>query len=86
MPIARRRSATVAFERPSELADGESAGLVECDRVERANPLERGGVLDEDVVPGADARTDGDRRGRGEPECVRAGDHHRADSERERAG
>ena len=38
------------------LALGQRAGLVEHDRVEPADALQRGGVLDQDVVPRADAR------------------------------
>ena len=46
--------------------------------------LQRGGVLDQDVVPRADAGADGHRRRRRQAERVGAGDHHRRDGEGER--
>src|ERR671914_21208 len=66
------------------LAHGQGAGLVERDRVERSDALERGRVLDQDAVASADPGADRHRGRRREAEGVRAGDHDRADRKRQR--
>ena len=68
----------------ARLALGERAGLVEHDRPDRAEPLERLGVAEEDAVLGALARADHDRGRRGEPEGAGAGDDQDGDRVEER--
>ena len=56
------------------LALGERAGLVDHERVDLLQHLERLGVLDQDAGRGAAAGADHDRHRRGEPEGAGAGD------------
>src|SRR5215203_3236945 len=56
--------------------------LVEDDSVYARDVLEGGRVLDQDVVPGSDARAHGHGGRRRQAEGVGASDHHRRDGER----
>ena len=60
--------------RHARLALGQRAGLVEDDRPDLVEPLERLGVAEQDAVLGALARPDHDRGRRGQPQGARAGD------------
>ena len=77
-PAARTTS------RDPRLALGERAGLVEHDRPDRAEPLERLGVAEQDAGLGALARADHDRGRRGEPERAGAGDDQDGDGVEQR--
>ena len=66
------------------LALGERAGLVEHDRRDARDILQCRGILDQDVVPGANAGADRDRRRGRQAQRIGAGDHHRRDRECQR--
>src|SRR3954464_6833031 len=66
------------------LAHGEGPGLVEDERLDGAQPFERGGVLDQNVVPRTESSSDGDRRWCRKAERIGTGDHDGGDGEGER--
>ena len=75
--------------RESGPAFGQRAGLVDDQCVDRFEPLERFGVLNEHAGRRASTRADHDRHRRGEPERTRAGDDqhgHGARRARRRVG
>ena len=73
---------TVLHEADAALGDG--ARLVEDDRRDLARPLQNLGAANEDAELGAAARSDHQRRRRGQPERARAGDDEHCDRRRER--
>ena len=68
------------------LADGQRAGLVDHQRVDLLQPLQRLGVADQDAGRGAAADADHDRHRRGEPERAGAGDDQHRHRGHQRVG
>ena len=63
---------------------GQGTSLVEYDGLNPAHPFQRGGILDEDVVPGTQPRCHSDGGRSCQAQGIGAGDHHGRDRKGER--